>query len=212
VVLDIEVLTRTANAWASWKENTPFIQDPEIELRAILEDEAGDNRKQALQYILLHELGHVVSVNRKLHPRWDDWDCVRDPLQGYSFFALSWQLQDKLRDGRKCKARSKFDDSTFSSRADVVYYFGARLPAAESPVVYAQLQQTNFPSLYAATSPADDFAESFASYVHTVLMARPFEIRIEQDGKRLSTFTGCWGTPRCAEKQKVMADLFTAPD
>lgn len=205
VVFDAEVLTRSANDWATWKENTPFTADPDIDLQATIENEAEDNRKQALQYILLHELGHVASVARSFHPRWDDWDCRSDPPEMFPFFQLSWQLGNQ----DDCGFISKFDREGFTRRTEVVYYFGARLAAAASPEVYAQLEKTNFPSLYAATSPYDDFAESFVSYVHTVLMGKPFEIRIDERGQRRSAFTGCWGSARCAAKEAMMASLFS---
>jgi hypothetical protein len=82
------------------------------------------------------------------------------------------------------------------------------LPGALSPEVYAQLEQTSFPTLYAANSPYDDFAESFVNYVHVVLMGKPFEVRIDQNGQRQITFEACWETPRCAAKQEMMANLF----
>jgi molybdopterin-binding protein len=63
----------------------------------------------------------------------------------------------------------------------VVYYFGAKLPAGQMVATYESLERTNFVTLYAATHPADDFAEAFASYVHGVLMGRPWEISIARE-------------------------------
>jgi len=205
VVFDAEVLTRPANNWSTWKESTPFIPDPDFDLQAIIESPPDDNRKQALQYILLHELGHVASVGADIHPRWDDWDCQVEPPGRYAFFQLSWQLKD----GSGCEIVSKFDQRIFTLRKDLVYYFGAKLPAAAGPEVYGQLRKTNFPTLYAANSPYDDFAESFVSYVHVVLMDKPFEIRIDRQGQRVSTYEACWGTSRCAEKQRILSSLFS---
>jgi len=205
VVLDASVLTRSANAWATWKENSPFVAEPGLELQANIESAAEDNRKQALQYILLHEFGHVASVGQNFHPRWDEWDCRKNPPEQFPFFQLSWQLND----APDCKVISKFDQSGFSHRVEVVYYFGAKLAVAVSPDVYVQLEQTNFPSLYAATSPADDFAESFVTYVHQILLGKPFAIRIDKQGQQITDFRGCWGAARCAAKQEMMARLFS---
>lgn len=212
IVLDVDVLTRVANTWATWKENTPFNASPGFKLDATIESATEDNRKQALQYILLHELGHVASVGRRIHPPWDAWDCVSDPPGGYPFFELSWKLSGEP----DCKVISRFDQPGsdqpgFQYRKDLVYYFGAKLPLSDGPAVYAELDRTNFPSLYAATSPGDDFAESFVTYVHTILMGKPFEIRILQNEALLTRFTGCWGAARCAEKQKMMAEMFIEP-
>ena len=72
---------------------------------------------------------------------------------------------------------------------------------------YAALEKTNFPTLYAATNPFDDFAESFASYVHTVLMRKPFAVRIYRDGRLEKEYGSCWDQPRCAEKRKILEGL-----
>ena len=39
VVLDVKVLTRMANAWATWKENTPFVDDADFDLQTRIEDQ-----------------------------------------------------------------------------------------------------------------------------------------------------------------------------
>src|SRR5574340_1005305 len=70
IVLDIDVLSKsTANAWAAWKERTPFVPDPRYRLDAIIEANGQDNRKNAIQYILLHELGVILSMGEKFHPQ-----------------------------------------------------------------------------------------------------------------------------------------------
>ena len=83
----------------------------------------------------------------------------------------------------------------------------AQLGATDMVPVYERLARTNFPTLYAATSPGDDFAESFVSYVHTVLMKRPREITIRHDGKVAKTYRTCWEEARCAAKCKILEDL-----
>ena len=206
IVLDVSVLNLPANRWATWKENTPFTPDAEFELRAEIETDSDNNLKQALQYILLHELGHVASVGANIHPPWSGWDCVEDPPEEYPYFNLSWVVSNL----ETCAVESRFDTSGFSYRKDVVYYFGARLPESVSPEVYSQLALTNFPSLYAATSPAEDFAEAFVTFVHQKMMNKPFEIRISRDGTEVTRFSGCWGEVRCAAKKNILSGLFMA--
>ena len=72
---------------------------------------------------------------------------------------------------------------------------------------YGSLEKTNFPTLYAATTPGDDFAESFVSYVHTALMKRPWEITIRKDGEVVKSYRTCWEEPRCAAKRRILEDL-----
>lgn len=199
VILDMEVLgTRVANDWATWKESSPFITDSAYRLEAEIERSGSNTRKHAIQYILLHELGHVLAIGKELHPPWElAVSPVRSPAQ-YIFSRLSWKM-----DAAGTKYSSLFEGE-FTNRKDIVYYFGAGLSAGEMIRTYEQLEQTNFPTLYAATRPEEDFAESFVSYVHTVLMARPFEIRILRNDTLLKTYRSCWNEMRCAEKRKLL--------
>ena len=118
-------------------------------------------------------------------------------LPDYSFAGLSW-LPKPDRSGYL----SRFDGE-FKLRKNVVYYFGAQMHAERMAQVYAALAKTNFPSLYAATTPGDDFAESFASYVHTVLANRPWEILLSKEGTETARIGACWNEPRCLRKTKV---------
>lgn len=200
IVLDAGVLQRlTANEWATWKESTPFQPDPQWRLEARIERDAQDSRRNAIQYILLHEMGHILSIGNGLHPPWTAPPKDAGAPEDFAFSRFSWRL-----DGTHY---ASVFDKDFTLRGDVAYYFGAKLPAARMDDTYAQLAQTNFPSLYAATHPGDDFAEAFASYVHVVLMHRPWEITIRRDGEAVRTFKACWDEPRCAAKRKVLESL-----
>ncbi len=202
VVLDAAVLGKfTANGWASWKENTPFKAQPEWRLEARIEPDSQDDRRGAIRYILLHELGHVLSINRGVHPRWDIAPKEVPESAQYAFFDLSWTIDRKAN-----RYVSKFDGD-FPARKTIVYYLGAKLGASGAAPAYASLEETNFPTLYAATSPGDDFAESFVSYVHTVLMKRPWEITIRHDGKVVKTYRTCWEELRCAGKRRILENL-----
>lgn len=202
VVLDMDVLAKySANAWATWKENTPFKPDAHFKLEAEIEAQGQDNRKNAIQYILLHELGHIVSINETIHPRWDRAPRETPSLDGYRFARLSWEVPR-----RENRYASLFERS-FQKRKDVVYYFGAKLAGDQVVKVYDQLEATNYPTLYAATKPADDFAESFVSYVHTVLLERPLQIRLYRDGRIAKTYSSCWEEKRCAEKRRLLEEF-----
>jgi hypothetical protein len=201
VVLDISVLRKRANAWAKWKENTPFKPQSGFKLTALIETKAGDSRKNAIQYILLHELGHVVSINEKIHPSWNVEPKDVSSPESYPFFSLSWTIS---------KADNRFltlFDDKFPQRKDVVYYLKPKLPAGRMIDTYDRLERTNFATLYSVTKPGDDFAEAFASYVHTVLMKKPFEIRIYREGKVAKVYKACWTEQRCAEKKAILERL-----
>jgi hypothetical protein len=205
IVLDPSVLQKlTANGWATWKENTPFKASADFRLSAEIEAESQDTRKNAIQYILLHEMAHVISIGGNIHPSWNVEPREIASFSPYPFFRLSWKhSQDR-------NSYVSLFDGAFPQRKDVVYYFGARLPAEKMVGTYENLERTNFVTLYGATRPGDDFAEAFASYVHTVLMKRPFSIRIYHNEKQVKTYEACWNRPRCAAKQQIIQQLLAA--
>ena len=202
VVLDPSVLMKQkANDWASWKENTPFMPSPEFRLTAEIATASQNNRKNAIQYILLHELAHVISIGGTIHPRWDIAPKDVPSLSSYSFFKLSW---GRSKDGNSYES---LFDKDFPQRKDVVYYFGARLAAGQMLRIYEILERTNFATLYGATGPGDDFAEAFVTYVHTALMKRPFAVRLFKGDTEVKVFKACWDQPRCADKRKILEKL-----
>jgi hypothetical protein len=199
VVLDSVLLSgHTANAWATWKENTPFKPQAGHELVAEIEAKSDDNRMNAIQYILLHELAHVLSIGEKIHPSWTIEPREVQSAVDFPYFLLSWRLPDE---GNRY---ATLYDANFPQRVDVVYYLGARLSAEHMFDTYIALEATNFPTLYAATHPADDWAEALVTYVHTVLMKKPYSIRILRHGRLAKEYRSCWTEKRCEAKRKIL--------
>lgn len=200
IVLDpSQLMKRRANEWASWKESTPFTDNEAWRIEAVIADDASNQRKGAIQYILLHEFAHVLATRGDVHPHWNL--APAKTVSWWSrlpFFDLSWKVAKKEN-----RYVSVFDEA-FPRRAKIRYYFGANLAASEMPAAYDWLETTNFPTLYAATSPGDDFAESFVTYVHTVLMKKPWAIRLFHNGKQVKEVRVCWDEPRCAAKRKLL--------
>lgn len=197
IVLDAAVLqSRRANEWATWKEASPFRALPGWRIEARIETAAQDTTKQAIQYILLHELGHVLSIGRNVHPPWTISAREAGATDGYPFFSLSWRIAGD--------SYVSLYDEAFPLRGQIAYYMGAKLKADEARQAYSQLERTNFPTLYAATRPGDDFAESFANYVHVVMMKRPWQVTLgAPDGDEVQVGP-CWDEPRCADKRRLL--------
>ena len=53
----------------------------------------------------------------------------------------------------------------------------------------------------------EDFAESFASYVHAIMLGKPQCIRIHRDGKLLVQFDNYWEAGRSAAKRRLLEQL-----
>ncbi len=199
LVLDRSALDRrTANAWATWKENTPFKAQARFRLVSEIEKQPQNNRKNAIQYILLHELAHILAIGEKFHPSWNIEPKDIQSTSDYPFFLLSWSI---AKDDNRYIT---IFDAAFPQRKDVVYYLEPKLPADQMVSTYAHLERTNFATLYSVTQPGDDFAEAFANYVHVVLMKKPFAVTIYRDAKIAKVYTACWIQQRCAEKRELL--------
>lgn len=203
VVLDIESMNRRANEWATWKENSPFASSPATRLTAIIEEPSTDDRRHALQYIMLHEIGHVLAFNSPRYPR--QWVSPTGPRHFEAgFLALSWAYDES-----KQRSVSLLEDQ-LPWRKRVAYYAPdeRKVPIAEAREFYEDLRETNFPTLYATTNYNDDFADSFASYVHVVLQKKPWEIRIESEGgAEPFVYGSCWDEPRCKQKRLILESM-----
>jgi hypothetical protein len=204
IVLDEEALNRTANAWASWREGSAFRPDADWSIQVRIEAPGNDNQVNAIRYILLHELGHVVDA--VLGVTQIGGGNERN-IAGNGFYVLSWThpppTQTMVLPGDP--NRSRFDDAWPDRQKLGFYSFDSSAFGIDDVVpVYEWLNGTNFPTLYAASSSAEDFAESFVNYVNVVLDQRPFEIRLQKDD--LSQFLAgpCWEAPRCAGKRATM--------
>jgi hypothetical protein len=201
LVLDMAALDRTANSWATWKENSPFRDESPWRVKMTIESESTNNRLNAIRYILLHEFGHVVTVGRNIHPSWNEPDSA-EAAAANPFFLESW-----LFDGKKYTSR--FEDN-WGARKHVRYYRHERsdIPDKAIPSLYQDLLNTDFVSLYGATAYHDDFAEAFAVYVHTVLDQRPWKLELFEGERLHQTVGGCLSEPRCAKKKKILDELF----
>lgn len=205
VVLDIDALRHDgANAWASWRERSPFDQSAAVTLATRIAHEDDDSLLHAIQFLLLHEIGHALSAGRGFHPDWwaglPDQRCADD----YSFLPLSWQIDDQRR-------IIPLPGNDFPLRASVSHYDGdTRLPAGYIPDIYRALKRTGFPTLYAATSVHEDFAESFACHIHTQLMGKPLAVTIHQHEELLMHWQLDWRSERYASKRAFFERLLGA--
>src|SRR5262249_23848441 len=157
-------------------------------------------------YILLHEYGHIVSTKFKVHPNWQLGFEKGETERDYPFLQQSWKV-------RKNGYVSAFDESipfrNDLSQFSEVSFSNSRFREwagrASGNAIFRAIERTNFPSVLAATRPPEDFAESFASYVHSTVLKRPYQIFVEHGGSR-SQSASCWGAQRCRGKEKILRD------
>lgn len=194
VLLDIGMLgPHGANSWASWKENLPFLPDGDYTLSATIATPAQDTRSGAMQYLLLHEFGHVLSAGYSFLPAW--WAPVPD--QAFAWLDLSWGVD---ADGRFLP----LSGSDFELRGMVDFYGKHKLNGDALVTACAGLEQSDFSSLYGATNPYDDFAECFASYVHGELLGKPQVLEVLAGGQAVAQLEHLWRSPRSLAKRRFM--------
>ena len=194
VALDVTLVDRNANDWATWRANNAFLPGTRYATRVTLATPADDTRRAAIQFILLHEFAHLITIDTDILPDWTiGLGPGEDPCR-YQFMCFSWQAETG-------GWVSRFE-TMFPLRRRVVFYRGddTKLTGDLRLAVYRSLSDTNLPSLFGATSPHEDFAESFAIYVHTRLQGRPYRHEVTADGAVIHTLRDCFADGRCPEK------------
>jgi predicted Zn-dependent protease with MMP-like domain len=203
IVLDKGVLLkRTANEWATWKENSVFKPQPEkdMTLNVVMESPQEDTVSGAIRLILMHEIGHVLGMASGIHPSWNEPAVVSDR---YPFTLISWKMD-------KEKVASRYDDR-FPEREQVRFYAfqSALLTIRQTDSIYRVLHSaTDYPSLQASVDIWEDFAESFATYVHVAREGRPYEIRLQKEGEPATVYRSCWKDDRCERKKQFLKEWF----
>ncbi|MCZ6627667.1 MAG: hypothetical protein O7E56_05480 [SAR324 cluster bacterium] len=201
VALNLTVLTRKANAWGSWKEESAFRPESSHAIRMVLESAPDDTHEAAIRFIFLHELGHVLGLALAAHGYWDA-EQLPAATEHSPYLRISWQ---KSAEG---KMVSRWPQSTFWFSKLAFYNSEASgLSLAQAEAAYRALARTDFPSLYGTTNPFDDFAEAFAIYVHTRMLGKPYRVDILRDGKPRFTFRSCITTGACKAKVKALQKL-----
>ena len=172
IIIDSDVIQKTANEWITFKERSVF-DVSDIRLDILIEKESENTLDNALRYIILHEMGHVISNTLGITPNLRD---TTSDYTDYPFFDKAWTSMDK----------SSFDKDIFPLRSSVTYYAPkANLLNLDKiwNEIYPTLEKTNFPTLYGATNALDHFAETFVSYVHCILDNRPWELTLSKGDK-----------------------------
>ncbi|MDB5803014.1 MAG: hypothetical protein JWN73_336 [Betaproteobacteria bacterium] len=187
-----------ANEWLTWKENEPFESGVRWKLSAQIERPGENTRARALEFLLLHEIGHILVNGTDIGPPSQETADQHLPaLDAYPFSRLSWRNTPD-------NAIEFLRERDFAMRHLVYYHWRPMLNSNTMDPIYRDLQRTNFATLYAATNPWDDFAEAFATYVHTQLQHRPYEITISHDDKTTLVYRSCWEEKRCEEKREYV--------
>ena len=168
IAIDVDFLNRNANEWASAKESNPFVSS---KIKVEIEKAQSNDRARSIEFILLHEFGHIIGAVYKAHPTFEENEIDSNPTH-YPFSKIGWVMN------KKNNISASTDKNIFPLRAKIHFYYGkdSKFVDKKKTELYRQLQKTDFVSLYASTNVRDDFAESFAHYVHEVMLHKPYKI------------------------------------
>ncbi len=199
ILFDQEILSKLkANEWATWRVNSAFKPSKENKLSLKIANSSNDNRQEAIEFILLHEIGHIVGSASNAHPKPDEWN---DDPKKFNYSKISWNSIGE----------SIFDKSFDSRKEFKLYRFDkAELGLDKAKGMISQLKQTDFCSLYASNSFFEDFAEGYAIYVHTILMNKPYELILKYQGKEVASFSDPFGSINIQRKKNYFDALFKA--
>lgn len=197
ILIDRDETDMRANQAMSGMEYMPPRDYGDVSVESRLARRGEDDRITTLSYVLLHELGHLIDYQRGITPERFNYGAARE---GCGFTCISWVRTGQHRHSRR------IDTAMRSIGAGQYEDYVKALPDT-----FRYLADSDFPSLYATTMPEEDFAESFAQYVHTVTMGRPWELILRVDGTIKGRLQSCFLDGRCPLK-KAYFDALLAED
>lgn len=170
IVFRAEILHQTISQWATWKENTCYIQDTSGKYEVSID--AGD--LDAFVYVLLHEATHVADAVLTITPHSEEADPLVVPT---AFTKQIWKTRNKP----VANIIAPILDSTR-------FRNGKPIAIAKAPEVYQALGKTPFVSLYSTAAWFEDLAELLAIYHLTEKLDQPFKVSVKKNGSQVATY------------------------
>jgi hypothetical protein len=181
ILLNVDNLQSSPDEWLSFKEASVFEPNADREIRGTMTAPGDERRTALLEFLLVHELAHVL-----------DALFNKDPLIA-EFKRVSWPRTDLLASVR-----------TMHYAQD---RGGQPLPDDQLEAYLDVTSAGAFADPSATDNPREDFAESVSSYLHGVLRGRPWKLEAWRGGQLVRTLSLCWGQERCREKQRILEQL-----
>lgn len=181
ILLDVDKLRLLPNDWLAFKESSAFESAPSWVISGKMAEASDNTRRVLMEFLLVHELGHVVDAAFPEHSLLDD------------FRSISWPRGDAL------------------ASTPLVHYperkHLAPLPEGQIEAYYDLIAAGAFASPATISNEQEDFAESLATFMHTIIRGRPWELEVYRDGKLVRKLRTCWTEPRCSRKRAILETL-----
>lgn len=178
ILLDVDKVMLSPNEWLAFKESSAFESVPGRVISGKMADGGDSTRRVLLEFLLVHELGHVVDTAFPDHLLLDD------------FRSISWPRADAL------------------ARTPLIHYPQRKhvlpLPDRHLEPYYDLIAAGAFASPATVSNAQEDFAESLATFMHTIMRGRPWELEVHRDGALVRKLQSCWNEPRCSRKRQLI--------
>lgn len=165
-----EILHETISEWATWKENTYYIQSEDDEYHVNID--AGE--LDAIVYVLLHEATHVVDAVLEITPHPVEKETL---VEGTPFTRNIWY-----------KMNVPMPEFIIPLLESMRFRSGKPILISQAPEVYKALHKTPFASLYSMAAWFEDFAELVTIYHLVEKLNQPFRISVKKNNKEISSY------------------------
>ncbi len=171
IAVNPATLRTDLSEWMTAREASCFQPSPGADAPGVFVECSGSYK--ALLYALVHECGHVADHVYHFTPYVEP--TIKDLGLGVAatpFIANVWT------DYTKPESRADFP-----GRSDITFYRmggGPKIPIASAAGMYQSLENSPFPSLYAAQNWAEDFAECFTWYFFTDRLRQSYTIGVKR--------------------------------
>ncbi len=196
IIIDGDMIYKKANSWISYKESSVFQSKKDSSLEVTIADSEHNTEEYALNYILLHELGHILSQTLSVLP--DQRNKYRN-FSEFEFTKKIWYNEDV----------SVYDDTSFPQRNKILFYSDNSNFEIDSNAeeIYNSLEKTSFPTLYSAINPDDYFADSFVSYISIFIYKQPWKLLIKKKNGEVHTYENGMKSERSKKELVFMRKL-----
>jgi hypothetical protein len=169
------------------------------------------NESQAvgLRWLLIHEMAHIIAAQI---PEFKSRPVDNNPeIEENNFRSISWKRFGDIGLPEGVYASRFEKQMPFRPEIEFVRPGSNEVLFKEKDLtsIYGIFEKTNFPTLYAAANPSEDFADSFAAYVNIFIYKQPYAVNYVVSGQKKRVFQGCFVRKTCPEKISFFSKLLS---
>ena len=173
LVFNPKVFKQSLSELVTYKENTCYKQNnDQIQLNIQISDEYS-----GLFYILMHECTHIIDYCERITPFVEPniQELQRKKKEPSPFTEEYWTAYNKIKLKRNIEYKDKLNFYTKEN--------DKKIEKSELLLVYNELKNTPFASLYSYINWAEDFAEYATFYYFTQVLNMEYNIKITENNE-----------------------------